>query len=166
MSSTTERGDRFRDEVADLLRVAGYAVSVEILDGHKRVDIRFEERSFGKLRKYAVEAKDWEAPLDHGDLETIYGGYASLLVSHEIDELLVISRQPIRSAAANAFVRDTPRFSHQTLLEFQESIMGFSEYLRTFIEKHTEDGLENYYVPAIYRRAYVTRDFCGPLVYI
>lgn len=112
MSSTTETGDRFRDEVADLLRAAGYSVVVEILDGHKRVDIRFEEKTFGKVRTYALEAKNWESPLDHGDLEKIYGGYAALLNRHEVDELLVISKLPIRSPAARAFVRDTPRFSH------------------------------------------------------
>src|ERR1044071_5739225 len=107
MPSTTETGDRFRDTIASLLSIAGHEVAVEILSGHKKVDIRFVERSFGKQRRYALEAKNYSKPLDHGDLEQIYGGHASLLDCREVDELLIVSPHPIKSAAANAFLRDT-----------------------------------------------------------
>lgn len=146
MSSTTELGDRFRDEVANLLKVAGFTVTTEILLGHKKADIRFEERRFGKTRKYAVEAKAWSEPVNHTDLANIYGGYASLIGTGYIDELIVVTKLPLRSAAAKAFIEQTPRMSHQTLLELQESIMGFSAYLGAMTERYADDGLEHYYV--------------------
>lgn len=145
--STTEAGDEFRDQVAALLRVAGYSVvTTEILDKHKRLDIRFEQRSFGKPRKYALEAKNWGTPLDRTDLEKIVAGHLSFIMKHEIDELLIVSQMEIRSPAARAFIEETPGVSHQSFREFQETIMGFSDYLDRFILSHNSDGLEEYYI--------------------
>lgn len=145
--STTEVGDRFRDEVAELLKAAGYIATTEILEDHKRIDVVFEQISFGKRRRYAVEAKNWKRPLDHGDLEKIYAGYASFVLKRQIDELLIISPHELRSPAAKAFIRDTPGVAHLSFKQFQESMMGFSEYLAAFIHNHTEDGLESYFIP-------------------
>ena len=147
--STTEIGDRFRDEVTELLRVRGFSPISEILSGHKRVDILFEETTFGKARRYAVEAKNWSAPLSKTDLEAIYGGYASLLLNNKIDELLVVSRHRLTSPAAKNFIQDTPHFSHLTFNEFQESILGFHQYLSAYVYAHQSDGLEEYYIPPV-----------------
>nr|WP_294525956.1 restriction endonuclease [uncultured Rhodopila sp.] len=102
--STTEVGDRFRDQVVALLRAAGYSTTSEILEGHKRVDVIFERSTFGKRRRYALEAKNWAQPLNHTDLEHIFSGYASLVLRHDIEELLVVSPLEIRSAAAKKYV--------------------------------------------------------------
>ncbi len=145
--STIEIGDKFRDDVANLLRIGGYNVKTEILYGSKKVDIVFEEYRFGKLRKYAVEAKNYSAALNFSDLSNIYGGYAQLLVTKEIDELIVVSQHKITSAAANSFIEKMPNFSHQTINEFQESILGFSHYISSLVHKHEQEGLEEYFIP-------------------
>lgn len=145
--NTTQIGDQFRDQVTDLLKAAGYIATAEILESHKRVDIIFEQISFGKRRRYAVEAKNWDRPLNHSDLEKIYAGYASFVLKREIDELLIVSPHELRSPAAKAYIRDTPGVSHLSFIQFQESIMGFSEYLSTFIHNHGDEGLENYFIP-------------------
>jgi NACHT domain/Restriction endonuclease len=147
--STTETGDQFRDQVADLLRAAGYQTTAEILEDHKRVDVLFEQTTFGKRRRYALEAKNWKRPLDHGDLEHIFSAYASLVFTHKIDELLIVSPQSIRSPAAKAFIRDTPGVSHLSFKDFQESIMGFQEYLSTFVYNHDANGLEDYFISPV-----------------
>ncbi len=144
--STTEVGDRFRDEVAELLRIAGYTATTEILEGNKRADVVFEQETFGKRRRYAIEAKNWAAPLDRSDLEAIYGGYATLIARHQIDELIVVAPTELRSPSAKAFVRDTPGISYLSFVRFQESIMGFNEYISKFIYLHERDGIENYFV--------------------
>jgi len=72
--STTARGDSFRNSIAAMLRAAGISVQTEVLIGHKRVDVCFEQFSFGKKRRFVLEAKNWSTPLDKTDLETIYGG--------------------------------------------------------------------------------------------
>jgi len=147
--STTKSGDDFRDQVADLLRAGGFNVQTEILEGHKRVDLVFEQVRFGKRRRYVVEAKNWSKPLDKTNLETIFGGYAALISTSAADELIVISPHPLRSAAAKAFIRDTPNVSHLSFNEFQESLLGFRDYLSKFISRHERDGLEDYFVSPI-----------------
>jgi hypothetical protein len=147
--STTESGDRFRDEVAALLRAGGYSVETEILEGHKRVDIVFEQINFGKRHRYVVEAKNWSVPLNKTDLEAIYGGYCALINSRAADELLIVSPHALRSPAAKAFIRDTPKISHLSFNEFQESILGFHHYLQKFTIQHERDGLEDYYVSPV-----------------
>lgn len=144
--STVQVGDNFRDEVAGLLRASGFDVETEILIGHKRVDLTFSEKKFGRLHRYIVEAKNWSVPLSKTALENIYGGYAALLNSSEADELLIVSQHQIRSAAAKAFLRDTPKVSHLSFNEFQESILAFEDYLRAYVGKHEANGLEEYYV--------------------
>jgi hypothetical protein len=103
--STTTDGDRFRDQVADLLKAAGYISTAEILEDHKRIDVVFELMAFGKRRRYAVEAKNWQRPLNHSDLEGIFAGYASFVLKRQIDELLIVSPHELRSPAAKAYSR-------------------------------------------------------------
>lgn len=141
----TEKGDWFRDEVAALLQAAGYKVETEILEGHKRADLVFEEISFGRRRKYVVEAKNWSKNLEKTHLEQIYGGYAGL-INKRADELLIVSPLPIKSAAGKAFIQETPNISFVTFNEFQESLLGFQDYLASFIAKHERSGLEDYYI--------------------
>src|SRR6202040_667362 len=112
----------------------------------KRVDATFERSYLGKRRKYLLEAKNWSAPLNHSDLEKIYGGYASLLTTRKADELLIVAPQDLKSAAAKAFVRDTPNISYLSFKDFLESILGFHDYLATFVSNHETEGLEQYYV--------------------
>lgn len=144
--STTESGDRFRDQVAALLRAGGFTAETEILEGHKRVDIVFVQVTFGKRRRYVVEAKNWSEPLNKTALETIYGGYSALINSRAADELLIVSPHALKSPAAKAFVRDTPNIAHLSFNEFQESILGFHDYLSKFVSQHERGGLEDYYV--------------------
>lgn len=146
LASSLEVGDRFRDEVAELLRGSGaYSVQTEILIGHKQVDLVFTHHTFGKTRTYVVEAKNWTRPLIKKDLEGIYGGYAAVLADGA-HELLIVSPHLLQSPAAKAFARDTPRITHLSFNEFQESVLGFRAYLQTFVARHERDGLENYYV--------------------
>ncbi len=144
--STVEVGDAFRDQVAELLRASGRNVVTEILIGHKRVDITFDEYSFGRRRSYAIEAKNWAKALSKTDLETIYGGYASLLMARNVDELLIVAPKALQSPQAKAFIRDTPQISFLSFNDFQESLLGFRTYLQNYISTHDRSGLEDYYV--------------------
>ena len=147
--STTATGNKFRDEVASLLTTAGYTTTTEILEGPKRLDGIFEQTLFGKRRRYALEAKNWKTPLNLSNLETIYGGYASLLQTRRVNELLIVSPHEIQSPQAKAFLRETPNVTHQSFKELQESILGFHNYLATFVCNHEADGLEKYFVEPV-----------------
>lgn len=173
--STIEIGDGFRDQVAELLRASGRNVVTEILIGHKRVDITFDVYNFGRRRSYAVEAKNWAKALSKTDLETIYGGYASILAARNVDELLIVAPKALTSPQAKAFIRDTPQISFLSFNEFQESLLGFRTYLQNYISSHDRNGLEDYYVsPMVEEKgnlldlvdAWLSKDDANPLAII
>ncbi len=144
--STTAKGDGFRDKVTDLLRISGLDPKVELLIGSKKVDIYFEDRHLGRKRRYAVEAKNYARPLLAKDLQNIIGSYSNLLDRY-VDEILVVSQHPVTAAAANRFLEDEPRITHQTFSQLQESLLRFEPFLRSFLQRHDEGGLESYFVP-------------------
>lgn len=146
MATTTEIGDAFRDQIVALLKISGFEVTSEIISVHKKVDIRFEARALGRRRRYALEAKKYKAPLVKDDLVKIVADYEPLL-HKEIDEILIVSPFPVRSASANAYLASRNDVTHRSFLEFQEDVMGFDGYLRYLIRGHEQDGLEHYYVP-------------------
>lgn len=145
--STIESGNEFRDQIAELLRISGFSPDVEILIGHKAVDIVFEQEYFGKAKKIAVECKNYAKPLNKTDLEHIYGGYATLIQQGQVDEILVVSPLDLTAPAAKAFSKSTKSFTFITYRGLQESIIGFENYLRDFCRRHEESGLENYFIP-------------------
>ncbi len=57
VKSTTERGDEFRDAIAELLRTSGHNVISEALIEHKKVDILASFTHLGRTIKFIVEAK-------------------------------------------------------------------------------------------------------------
>lgn len=150
MATTTEIGNQFRDQVAQLLRLSGYSVQVEVQIGHKKVDIFCEERTLGKSRRYGVEAKNYSKGLTKTELVEIYSDYEALLDSNQIDEVLVIAPIALTAPAATTYVQTKKNLSHQTLLELQESVMGFERYLRNLIHTHDAERVEQYYLSPNY----------------
>ena len=57
--NTTERGDRFRDLVCDLLKTKYPNLRVEVRESGTKVDICFTREDFGKTEIWAVECKDY-----------------------------------------------------------------------------------------------------------
>lgn len=146
MTSTTAIGDAFRDQVVGLLKVAGFDVTSEILVDHKKVDIRFEETSLGRRRRYALEAKNYASPLSKDQLVKIVADYDPLIRTQSVDELFIVSPHPVRSPAANAYLEQNKQVTHRSFLEFQEDVMGFGGYLQYIKRQHEEEGLEQYYI--------------------
>ncbi len=122
-------------------------MQTEVQVGSKRVDVYFEERRFGSFRRIAVEAKAYGRPLNNGDFEDIYGGYAALLKANEIDHIMVVSTYPLEAPAANGLLRTlSAEMTYHQLKDFQEEILSFQAFLGSFINRHERDGLERYYV--------------------
>jgi hypothetical protein len=88
----------FRDQVSALLRAGGFTAETEILEGHERVDIVFVQTTFGKRRRYVVEAKNWPAPLNKTDLESIYGSDAAS--DRRLDRGIRLQRAVVLSTTA------------------------------------------------------------------
>lgn len=132
--------------VADLLSVAGYSVTREVLLGHKKVDLYFEERRLGSTRRVAVECKCHGSLLTQSEVSAIYANYLPLYKSNLIDEILIVTLKGV-APSAEAMIRSTRELSHLTFEEVQSMIMDFKTYLVSLVNQYAEDGLEFYYVP-------------------
>ncbi len=134
--------------VADLLSMAGYSVTREMLLGHKKVDIYFEERRLGSTRRVAVECKCHGTLLTQREVSAIYANYLPLYNSNLIDEILIVTMKGV-APSAEAMIRSTRELAHLTFEEIQSMIMDFKTYLIGLVNQYAEDGLEFYYVPMI-----------------
>jgi hypothetical protein len=143
MTDTVEKGNQLRDDIAALLRCAHYHnVEVEKRVGSKKIDIYFEERSLGTIRRIGVECKNYDAPLTKGYISSkIYPDYNPLIDSNQLDGVLIISIHPL-NADAKKYVDDDVRFfSYMTFTELQNELMDFSLYLRGIKAQYYEEGL-------------------------
>lgn len=136
----------FEKAVASLLTAAGYEVQPESIIGFKKVDLYFEERRLGSIRRVAVECKYYQRVLSQAELNTIYVNYHSLYERSYIDEILVITQEGL-APSAQTMIQQTRALSHLTFAELQNLIMDFHPYLMGLIRQYSEDGLSSYYVP-------------------
>lgn len=136
----------FEQAVASLLIAAGYEVRPESIIGFKKVDLYFEERRLGSIRRVAVECKHYKGVLSQSELTAIYTNYHPLYERYLIDEILVITQEGL-APSAQTMVQQTRALSHLTFAELQNLIMDFHPYLMGLISNYSEDGLSSYYVP-------------------
>jgi NACHT domain/Restriction endonuclease len=154
----------FEMRVAKLLRLAGFQVKPEMYISHKKVDLYAEIFELGKLRRYAVECKDWENVITLKQLQLIKNDYEELYNLHEIDVILLITKSGL-APAAQTYVSSARNLIHMTIEDLQCSIMDFSVYLDSLINDYEEDGLHRYYVPAqAINPTHVTRVDLGNVV--
>lgn len=146
--NTTKQGNRFRDDVAFLLRLANYNPDVEVHIEHKRVDIYFEAHQFGDVHRVACECKNEKSPLTMEYINRIYSDYLGLIQKGRIDRILIVSPLDI-GPAAKAYVRDHRDLSFQTYAELERDLMDFSNYLRSVTAQFGNDGLSEYYIPPV-----------------
>lgn len=96
LPSTTERGDRFRDLVCDLLRTKYPNLRVEIRESGTKVDIRFAREDFGNTEIWAVECKDYSNRLDKGYVSSqIYPQYQVMRDRGRVDRILIVTRSGV-----------------------------------------------------------------------
>lgn len=142
--STVETGNKFRDSIRDLVRLAGWRPDTERLVGGKRADLLFYRMHFGRRLNLVVEAKNENEPLGLAKLEKIVGGYVAAQNANEIDELWIVA--PHDLIGGKEFIKTlrwVQFFTQQSLLRV---LMDFSAYLNTTIFEHERSGLESYFI--------------------
>lgn len=154
--STSQRGDRFRDLVCDLLRTKYPNLSVEVRESGTKVDIRFTREDFGKTEVWAVECKNYSSRLDKSFVSSqIYPQYEVMRDKGRVDRILIVSRCGV-TTDAQEFIDDWRRASHQTYDELAESVFGLRPYITHLAELrpteqtvYVEARLEGFSDPAI-----------------
>ena len=142
MASTTETGNDFRDLVCELLRTKFPDAEVEQYVNGTKVDVLFSRHDeLGTSELVAVECKDYAAALTKTQISTeIYPQYNNLLQSRAVHRVMIVSRKPLGSAAAD-FVATWPSASHRTYDELAESLLGVRQYIQHLAAlKPTGDG--------------------------
>lgn len=154
--STTQRGDRFRDLVCDLLRTKYLNLKVEVRESGTKVDIRFTREDFGKTEVWAVECKDYSSRLEKSYVSSqIYPQYEVMRDKGRVDRILIVSRCGV-TTDAQEFIDDWRGASHQTYDELAESVFGLKPYITHLAElrpteqtEYVEARLEGFSDPAI-----------------
>ncbi|UPJ40722.1 NACHT domain-containing protein [Bradyrhizobium sp. 40] len=142
----SNEGDRFRDDVAAFLRAAWKDVDVEVLIGHKRVDIVWNRQDFGnKSRVIAIECKKYARALSLEEVTVIWADYSALYDNRQVDEIWLITSKDISPAAKN-YVNSVRALTYLTFPQLQNSIFNVRAYLRNLKTSFEDEGIERYYV--------------------
>lgn len=149
MSSTTKKGDGFRDVVGQLLRAAGFSATEEMRVGHKHVDVvgvYSRDELTGSLR-YAFEAKNYDKSLPVSECAKFVSDYQPLLHSQQIDHAWLISHGPISPAGMEAIEAADRRIQAFTFAEFQRRLLSLDSYMKRLVDDAEQIKLSEYYIP-------------------
>ncbi len=136
----------FQDEVRRLLDIQGWRTEREHIVAHKKIDLYAERESdFGRLRRIAVECKRFASALTQSEVAHIYADYLPLLQERHIDDIVIVTLNPI-SPAAVTYARTAQGLIHNTCADLQNSMMDFTSYLRSLVDDYSKDDLSRYYV--------------------
>jgi hypothetical protein len=141
-------GSSFEARVAQLLRSStGYKNVRE--QQHIRgmnVDIIFEKQwNPHRCLRIAVECKNWKKGLDREALKSIYFDYEPLIQNRDIDELWIITPQPV-GATVQEHAEKHDKLVILHINELEQDIIDFTIYASYLKNRFTGDPLSHYYV--------------------
>lgn len=141
-------GDELRDQAARLLSFKYGQPKTEKRALGKKVDVFFEYKEYGKIRRIYVEAKDHSENLNRSDTVHIYSDYLGILEKNRPAELMIVTRNGL-TTDARSYIEDE-RFDvfHQSIWELENSVLGLTDYARYLSNKFDEDNLREYYIDA------------------
>ncbi|MFM0514932.1 NACHT domain-containing protein [Paraburkholderia sp. RL17-373-BIF-A] len=145
-----QKGDAFRDAIADVLRTKYSDVRTEVrLGNSKKVDIVFSRHDFGRRTTFGVECKDYARPLTKEQIKTeIYSDYDPLVSSRELDRVIIATSKDV-GADARGYVENVPWLSIQTQRQLEDELLGLHDYIEWLARLfENENQLSSYYVEA------------------
>ena len=112
MTDYKQRGDDFRDEVAAVLRLAGFESEAEVRAGHTKVDVvSFLQRDpFRGDTRIFLEAKHTDGNLGVDTAAQFVGKYVSLVNRRDCDEAWLVSQRPLLTLTRVCGPWTSPRF--------------------------------------------------------
>jgi len=143
--STTEIGNELRDQVIDLLEAEGHRVTRETRFDTKKIDILLEIDEEFRPQKIAIECKNVGNNVSQKILNEIYAYHINLLEKNFITGIFVISRLDF-SPDAKYYAEQTRGLNIFTIVEFEESLLGYRNYCRDVRELFNDAGLAEYYI--------------------
>ncbi|MCJ2008681.1 restriction endonuclease [Methylobacterium sp. J-092] len=147
MISTTEKGDSFRDTVANLLDSAGFRAVSEVRRQFKKVDIEaiWNDRLDGPTL-LLIEAKNYEKNLDKEDCMKFIIEYETLLESKKDRRAWLVSKSDI-SPDGRALIDARHGLKCFTYHEMQRWIFDLTDYTHELIGEFDQERIETYFIP-------------------
>lgn len=137
---------KFELMVFNVLSLSGMqVVTHEKQFASKKVDIYFENLSFGSKRRYAVECKNYKKVLHQGDIAEIYSSHFALFNANEITDLLIVSNARL-GPSAQSYVDSIANLSHMSFNDLRNSLIDFRGYLAGVKLKFNKEDVWNYYI--------------------
>lgn len=147
--TTTERGNKFRDLVDELLSAAGFRTDPERLVSYKKVDnkaVWLRDEFEGAVR-YLVEVKDYEREVPLDECTQFVADYGELVRKGEAGQAWLISRGKISAHGKEAI--EGAGLKCFTFLEFQRRLLLLDRYLRDLIAERDDQNLNDFYVAPV-----------------
>ncbi len=149
--SNVEKGNRFRDEVASLLRTVHPNAITEHVLGGTAIDIVFHEDIYGRRMTFAVECKDMKGAITKSFVEQqIWIKYQSLIDNGSVDQVMVVSKHALNREAEEWF-RANKRFVHYTVQQLDQYLLGLRDYVQGLARD--EVGGSSHYIEARFERS-------------
>jgi len=150
MSSTT-RGNEFRDEVARLLKAAGFTnLEVESKIKFKRVDIStiWKRSSLDGPLRYAVETKSYTKSVPLSECSAFASQYGELVSKGVVDRAWLISNGPISAEGRNLIRGKLARnLDCMTFSDLQAKLLPLDGYISDLESTYDAEGIAHYYIP-------------------
>jgi len=135
---------QFEQSIANILETQGEVSRKQFTESDPPLLI-VSVRALGKDRHVAVKSKVSVSSL--ADLQELYSHLAPLLASDSVDELLLVTENPL-SVHLDTAVKRLPGLRHATRLELLQETIDFRPYLRSIVSawRDRPDHLQHYYV--------------------
>jgi hypothetical protein len=132
-------GSAFRDQIASLLRIQYSKVNTEVRLKATTADVIFVDDTQPLFpRTIAIEAKDWDSPLNSSQIATIHNLYAPSLHSSEIAHLWIIGRHPLSSSPKQT-VDSLSNVVFSTFEQFKSGLINFTPLLQNNVHLFQHD---------------------------
>jgi hypothetical protein len=147
MSTSIQRGDRFRNIVADLLEASGIRAIAEVRDDFKKVDIIARTGDFvGEPITLLIEAKDYTGTLPKADCLEFLHEYGALAKRERGHQGWLVSRGPI-SPDGRALIESDANLRCFTFAELQRRLLQLHNYLHDVIASYERQQIEKFFIP-------------------
>lgn len=145
-ASTTEKGNAFRDIIAEFMRAAGYYVETEVNIDGKNVDVLARKKVQFREERIGIEAKDYDGNLPVDKANAFVFEYGNLVRNGKLSLGLLVTRQDV-TPQGRLPIQNTQGLKHLTWTNLQSEIFRAEQYLQAVQREFRESGVEHYYIP-------------------
>ena len=139
--------EKLESEVVSLLKLQGWSVSPERIQGHKKIDAHASKYDdFGLLQTIAVEIKSGKSGISRTEISQIYADYLPLVQSSQVDFILLVTEcKP--SPSGMTYISENKYIKHLSYQDLLNRVIDFSHYVAGLRAQFFDSELADRYIP-------------------